>query len=71
MSTKAIFLDLKVILESTMIQQLDEELTHYTFFVWGDGSTLDSNVVFLDGHGGIDGDLVVGLVTVRKTQVIV
>lgn len=40
-------------------------------FVRSDGSTLNSNMVFLSGQGRVDGDLVVSLVTVGKTEVIV
>lgn len=32
-------------------------------FIWGDGRALDTDVVLLDGFGGINGDLVVRLLT--------
>ena len=38
-----------------------------TGFIGGDGSTLDTNTIFLDGLRGLDGDLVIGLVTVFKS----
>ena len=38
-----------------------------TGLIGGDGCTLDTNTVLLDSLGGIDGDLVIGLVTVLKT----
>ena len=40
-------------------------------FIRGDGRTLDSDRVLLDGLSGIDGDLIVGLVTVLESQIIV
>ena len=39
--------------------------------IGGDGRALDTNRVLLDGLGGIESDLVVGLVTVLKTEVVV
>lgn len=36
-----------------------------------DGSALDANVVLLDGLGGVDGHLIVGLIAVRQAQVVV
>ena len=41
----------------------------YTSLVGGDGGALDTNGVLLDGLGGINGNLVVGLITVFKTLV--
>ena len=38
-----------------------------TGFIGGDGSTLDTNTIFLDGLCGLNGDLVIGLVTVFKS----
>lgn len=42
-----------------------------TSLIGSDGSTLDTDRVLLDGLGGINGDLVVGLITVLKTEIIV
>ncbi|KAI6763787.1 hypothetical protein HG530_007576 [Fusarium avenaceum] len=42
-----------------------------TSFIRGDGGTLDTDGVLLDSLGGINGDLIVGLVTVLKTEIIV
>lgn len=42
-----------------------------TSLIGGDGCTLDTDGVLLDSLGGIDGDLVVGLITVLKTKIIV
>jgi hypothetical protein len=39
--------------------------------VRGDGGALDADAVFLDGLGGVQGDLVVGLVAVGQAQVVV
>lgn len=44
-------------------------ITFHSGFVRGDGGTLDRYAVFLCSQGRIDGDLVVSLITVRKTQV--
>ena len=49
---------------------LELELFH-ALLVWGDGSTLYTNRVFLDGLGGIEGHLVVGLVTVFQAKIVV
>lgn len=38
-----------------------------TGLVRGDGGALDTDAILLDGLGGLDGDLVVGLVTVLQT----
>lgn len=38
-----------------------------TGLIGGDGGTLDTDTVLLDSLGGINGDLVIGLVTVLKT----
>jgi hypothetical protein len=35
-----------------------------TSLIWGDSSALDADTIFLDGLCGLDGDLVIGLVTV-------
>jgi hypothetical protein len=42
-----------------------------TSLIGSDGSTLDTDRVLLDGLSSINGDLVVGLVTVLKTEIIV
>lgn len=42
-----------------------------TSLIGGDGGTLDTDLVLLDGLGGVNGDLVVGLVTVLETEIIV
>lgn len=39
--------------------------------IGSDGGALDSDRVLLDGLGGINGDLVVGLITVLETEIIV
>jgi hypothetical protein len=36
-----------------------------------DGGALDTNRVLLDGLGGIEGDLVVGLITVGQAEIVV
>lgn len=46
------------------------ELLH-TSLIWGDGGALDTDGVLLDSLGGIDGNLVVGLVTVLESQIVV
>ena len=38
-----------------------------TGLIGGDGGTLDTNTILLDGLSRVNGDLVVGLVTVFKT----
>jgi|TARA_R110002003_G_scaffold111_1_gene9401 hypothetical protein len=43
----------------------------HSLLVWGDGRALDTDRVLLDGLGGVDGDLVVGLVTVLQTEIVV
>lgn len=43
--------------------------TFHSGLVWGDGSTFDRYAVFLCSQGGIDGDLVVGLIAVWQAQV--
>lgn len=43
--------------------------TFHAGLVWGDGGTFDRYAVFLCGQGGIDGDLVVGLIAVWQAQV--
>lgn len=45
--------------------------TFNTSLVGCDGGTLDAYIIFPDGLGGVNGNLVVGLVPVRQTQVIV
>lgn len=45
--------------------------TFHPGFVGGDGGTLNRYAVFLCSQGGIDGDLVIGLITVRQTQVVI
>lgn len=42
-----------------------------TSLIGGDGGTLDTDGVLLDSLGGINGDLIVGLITVLKTKIIV
>mgnify|MGYP006902565186 CR=1 FL=1 len=42
-----------------------------TGLIGGDGGTLDTNTVLLNSLGGIDGDLVIGLITVLNTQIVV
>lgn len=43
----------------------------YTLLIWGNGCALDTNRVLFDSLGGIERDLVVGLITVWQTQVVV
>lgn len=43
--------------------------TFHSGLVWRDGSTFDRYAVFLCSQGGVDGDLVVGLVAVWQAQV--
>lgn len=38
-----------------------------TSLIGGDGGTLDTDTVLLDSLGGLDGDLVIGLITVLQT----
>ena len=38
-----------------------------TGLIGGDGSALDTDTILLDGLGGLNGDLVIGLVTVFET----
>lgn len=38
-----------------------------TGFIGSNGGTLDTDTVLLDGLGGTDGDLVVGLIAVFQT----
>lgn len=45
---------------------LQLELLH-TSLIGGDGGALDTDAILLDGLGGLNGDLVIGLVTVLKT----
>lgn len=40
-------------------------------FIWRDSGTFHRHVVLQRSQGRVDGDLVIGLVTVRKAQVIV
>lgn len=42
-----------------------------TGLIGGDGGTLDTNTVLLDGLGGLNSDLVIGLVTVLNTEIVV
>ena len=42
-----------------------------TGLIGGDGGTLDTNTILLNGLGGINGNLVVGLITVLNTQIVV
>ena len=43
----------------------------HTGLIGGDGGALDTNLVLLDSLGGINGDLVVGLVAVLEAEIIV
>ena len=45
--------------------------TFDALLIGGDGGAFDTDVVLLDGQSRVDGDLVIGLVTVRQAQVIV
>lgn len=49
---------------------LQLELLH-SCLVRGNGRTLDTNRVFLDGLGSINGDLVVGLIAVGQAKIVV
>ncbi len=40
-----------------------------SLFIRGDGGTLDTNLVLLNGVGSINGDLVIGSVSVFNTQI--
>jgi hypothetical protein len=42
-----------------------------TGLIRGDGGTLDTDTILLDGLGGINGDLVIGLVTVLNAEIVV
>lgn len=42
-----------------------------TGLIRGDRGTLDTDTVLLNSLGGIDGDLVIGLITVLNTQIVV
>lgn len=42
-----------------------------TGLIWGDGGALDTDGVLLDGLSGINSNLVVGLITVLKTEIVV
>ena len=42
-----------------------------SLFIWGDGGALDGNLAFLGGLSGVDGDLIVGGISVLNRQVIV
>lgn len=46
-------------------------VTFNSLFIWGDGSTLDAHTVFFDGVSGVNGDLVIGGIPVRQSQIIV
>ncbi|KAH0281690.1 putative isocitrate dehydrogenase, partial [Aureobasidium melanogenum] len=56
---------LKQLLTLLQVELLD------TGLVRGDGSALDTDRVLLDSLGGINGDLVVGLISVGKTEIVV
>lgn len=45
--------------------------TFHSSFVRCDGGTFDGHMVLLGSEGGVDGDLVISLVTVRQTQVVI
>lgn len=49
---------------------LEVELFH-TGLVRRDGGTLDANRVLLDGLGGIEGDLILGLIAILESQIVV
>ena len=49
---------------------LEAEFLH-PGFVRGDGGAFDADAVLLDGFGGVDGDLVVGLVAVFHPEVVI
>lgn len=49
---------------------LQVELLH-SCLVWCDGGTLDADRVLLDGLGGVDGDLVLGGITVLQAEIVV
>lgn len=57
-------------LDRTQHTLLELELLN-TGFIWGDGGTLDTDRVLLDGLGGINGDLVVGLITILESEIVV
>lgn len=40
-------------------------------FVWGDGGAFNADAVFKDGIRCVNGDLIVGLVSVGEAQVVV
>jgi hypothetical protein len=42
-----------------------------TGLIGGDSGTLDTNTILLDSLGGINGDLVIGLVTVLNAEIVV
>lgn len=42
-----------------------------TGLIGGDGGALDTNTVLLNSLGGINGNLVIGLITVLDTQIVV
>lgn len=42
-----------------------------TGLIRSDGGALDTNTVLLDGLSGINGDLIIGLVTVLNAQIVV
>ena len=41
----------------------------HSCFIWGDGCTFDSDIIFLDSLGGVDRDLVICLVKRGMTSV--
>nr|GFD53224.1 hypothetical protein [Tanacetum cinerariifolium] len=43
----------------------------HALLVGGDGGALNAHAVLLDGVGRVDGDLVIGLVTVLDAEVVV
>lgn len=53
-----------------MLTLLELELL-YTSLIWSDGGALDTNRVLLDSLSSIDGDLIVGLISVLQAQIVV
>lgn len=42
-----------------------------SLLIGSNGGTLDTDRVLLDGLGGVDGDLIIGLVTVLEAEIVV
>lgn len=45
--------------------------TFHSCFVWGDGSTLNANIVALDGLGSIESDMIVCSIAIFNAKVVV